>query len=785
MIRELSSINEIANEVMTDKASIKPSDQRYPIRFIFVNNLDTFKTLAIEMSRRVANFIELSAKIPHPDGWFTSDDILSCFKNITQDTCIIPLSEILRFTARDIFRTMLISIFEIENHHSQLDRRIYLPMLGLWERFESDFYNKFHRKGEGQPIWKISESNSRRIKIHNINFPIGPNHSLIKNSQEWLDLWKNNHENDIYNFSDSMRFLYNQFLPDPIFQADQLTSYKEFIKINLGYEVPFKYAEYDKDYWRQLSDELENCKQHKINCLRSYIYYLFKINPKVEFDRNIFVKLYLDQSETYHHWLLKMYFGEILKHNNTYLAEVLEDLVEYNNDELIGILWTKIFEIEPSNSYFNERKSLLDYIHNTLLYPCFTIEKKLIKYLNNINNSDFKTQEKYLTGMTFLEKLHIINQVSNSLEYRYQIESLKTIYPDLYGYLAWDFHLDDEELDWISTYFKEYCFSKFSNTPSPRLIELLHNVNKDESTFYDWYYKLGQYPDLDDTEVIWIDGLGAEWTSLLIHLINEHGKAFNYSIIKKSIVRVNLPSITSINRHSNATHIQLLDQYIHTESTYSHPKNLIEQIELLKKIIMKEILSSDKKKVSIVSDHGFTFLAQKKYGNFKKFRMETSNHDGRCMWTEKNLKSSTDFLFYVNKSKDAKNGNCLISLKYTSMNNTPYREVHGGATPEEILVPFIVIEKKHDAIYYRVTIISEILSILKPQLLITINPEPNINPSIIVDNRTFLLAKKNDHWCADLLGVYPGVHQIAILIGDTKIYKNLLIKGGIDEEELF
>jgi hypothetical protein len=38
-----------------------------------------------------------------------------------------------------------------------------------------------------------------------------------------------------------------------------------------------------------------------------------------------------------------------------------------------------------------------------------------------------------------------------------------------------------------------------------------------------------------------------------------------------------------------------------------------------------------------------------------------------------------------------------VALTHASLNNRPVREVHGGCTPEEILVPFIVISNKKSA----------------------------------------------------------------------------------------
>jgi hypothetical protein len=56
------------------------------------------------------------------------------------------------------------------------------------------------------------------------------------------------------------------------------------------------------------------------------------------------------------------------------------------------------------------------------------------------------------------------------------------------------------------------------------------------------------------------------------------------------------------------------------------------------------------------------------------------------------LKDS-DYIRYKNGEDNFK-----VALTHASLNNKPSREVHGGCTPEEILVPFILISNKKEDI---------------------------------------------------------------------------------------
>lgn len=49
-------------------------------------------------------------------------------------------------------------------------------------------------------------------------------------------------------------------------------------------------------------------------------------------------------------------------------------------------------------------------------------------------------------------------------------------------------------------------------------------------------------------------------------------------------------------------------------------------------------------------------------------------------------------------------GRYLVSLSHTSLNNKTRREAHGGATPEEVIVPIIKIYKSNNSIIEQETI---------------------------------------------------------------------------------
>jgi len=264
----------------------------------------------------------------------------------------------------------------------------------------------------------------------------------------------------------------------------------------------------------------------------------------------------------------------------------------------------------------------------------------------------------------------------------------------------------------------------------------LNEKNKDNDSFAQWYWKFKLHKDIlvqiekdKYTKIVWIDGLGVEFVSLIKNIVNGYE---NYFVENIFIGRVELPSITKLNKFECNERINDLDEYIHKQNPYKHPKCIVEEIDIVTNIISKILGGYDK--IIIVSDHGFTPFVIKKYGNTKKYKDFETEHEGRYVWIEKldekireNIKDNDDFIRNPN-------GNALVALKYTSLGNVPRREVHGGATPEEVLVPIIVISKDKDKINYKISYKKTILS-KSPILYLEITPHPRYIPYVIFKNQ--------------------------------------------------
>ena len=460
-------------------------------------------------------------------------------------------------------------------------------------------------------------------------------------------------------------------------------------------------------------------------------------------------------------------------------------LDRFDDKTIIDLIWFRIFEADPKEEFLVERKKLLKILHKDLKEPIGLIESKLEEKLDSLNKLTTKEKLEYLTGITFAEKRYIVKMLKDSPNFSKDLEFIKALYPELYYYLNWDNLLLEHIEPWVLDYFRNYNISKLINKKSEKLEDMLNKKNKDKDSFCEWYYKIEKIPS-EEQNLIWVDGLGAEWFPLIIYLVEEYGKGNGKFIEKKVITRVNLPTVTDCNRYETKK-IGDLDKYIHAENPYRYPDDLINEIEIVESIV-KKILESKFEKLSIVSDHGFTFLCQKQFGNIKKLDLKGSNHEGRCMWIDTNSDYQDDeyFIVWTTDANSCQGKKSLVALKHTSLQNTPSREVHGGATPEEVLVPYIVVSAAEEALEYEIKPIKFEVSIKNPVIEFEIHPEPRYTPKLKFRNIVYELSydKDNNIFKANLKDLKIGTYDLELDIGDKKYKIEVEIKGGFKERDL-
>ena len=792
-VEKFYSLEELYNRIKQDKYSERISDRRFPVRFIFINSFEELREI-IRFLVKSCNVKsrEITELLSDKNQWLTTDEIVNWIKEMSNNAVVAPLSEFLRFQGKEYFYITLKSLTEIEK---QNNIRIYIPLVGLWERFEQEFWTNFYRKEEWAPVWKL-ETSSQKITIYQINFDLDyknislKNLAVISTTEEWLSVRKRENVKGILSLSKPLSYFYKNFLPDQAFELREISNQKEFLEEIFEIKVPIELKDNEVEFWNELIKEVGRYNEKGLTIENIFLRH-FNFRSIERLTPKDFLTLYLKTNEFYEKWLIKNFFLALDKFKSSYLYKCFKRLKELKEKDLIEKLWLEIFHLPPetlTKDVFSERKEFLNLIHKNLNFSAQFVERKLANALGNIENYPLKKKLEYLTNITFTERKYLISELKNAdiQEIQRLLPNLKKIYPELAYYLDWDLIKPDNEVDnWILEYFKEYNYSKVKHIKSPRIEELINNKNRNKSTFSDWYYSLPKAKIEENIKYVWVDGLGAEWFPLIVHLLNRYGKE-NRRVIKKiMLTRVNLPSITECNRYEFEK-IEDLDKYIHNQKPYKYPDDLIREIKIIEKIV-KKIIEMPHNKIGIVSDHGFSFLCLKDFGNFKRLNLQNAEHEGRCMWIDGvDYKDDEYFIMWNVDEGNCRGRKTLVALKHVSLNNTPYREVHGGATPEEVLVPYIIIETEKDKIKYKIEVINPEVWITNPVVQFKIYPQPLYIPEAFLNERSLNVSyeKENDVYKIDLKGLKVGTYTIILKIGDMVYRIKVTIRGGFKERDL-
>ncbi len=782
-MKSFSSIQELFEEIDSDKLS--NINDRYPIRFIFLSSVQSLKEVVKAFDKHRISRVELTTFLPHGDGWLTVHEIIKALSSmdVNKDAVILPLSELVRFFDKDSFLSIFNRLSEIENVRNK-KRRLYIPLVGIFERFNQEFYSFFHRKDEWAPIWQIYDETFAKNKVYIVDFKVDnlTHVDFIQSTKDWLSAWKKDDLSNLLCSSKNLSVLCKNTLPDQVFDVDEIHNIKELLAKVYRFEVPFEYVETDNPFWERLFKEALNLPSNDFSQL------VKKICGVDNIASNDILRLWLGRQDTFHKWLLRNFVVSRNEWSKSYLCLTLANIDEIDDLALCSKLWLAIFESNNTlrKKSSEERRVLLkDFYEIKPQFQTTFIEDDLKARLEGIPDTNEKLS--LLTDITGLERGILLNLFSRN---EVTEEALRDTYQDLYYYLD-NLIPDNLQRDhWLIEYFREYKMSKLKDEILPPLQSLLREKNNTQEEFYKWYYSIQSISDILLSEkvsrIFLIDAVGMEWLSYLCYLMET---TCGLNVDKKYIARANLPSITECNRIPDSVYIQSFDKDI-IHSDYKYPDTFIHQLSFLRDIVRKYIFISGNEKIAILSDHGTTALARLD-NHLKSYDFAEASHEGRCMWLDKpeEVNDRDIILHEANGPAMPHKRYCLITLNYTSLYHRPRRETHGGGTPEEILVPVVIVSRKKisDSLSYIIDPKEIILSKRNPELLLQISPVPKEDPRLILDNKNIGKLKYDaaqDKWYIRLDKLKSGSYNMGIRIGDWHYNMKVEIKGGMQESDL-
>ena len=804
MYKELTNFDDLIQLVRDDKESRGVNAttlNRYPLRFVLFDDFKQCSEFVDFVQYEVGAVVQSVDKWmdqSYPDVMLTYTQLAEHIKNYIReskgaDCMIAPFSELARFYDNEenkTFEALLKTIKAIEALPEALEKcqRVYIPIVGL--------------EGKMEPFSKDSQIVIWRLKTPEQHFTyrliltdgetynvkgLENKYTVVNNIIEWLSVWKDAERQTNQNIictSGSVFANARYARPDNAFTFVICNDAFEFL--TKGLKLKFGGIEYKKeeeDYWEVLASHID------ISCdfdFTAYVCNYFSVS--VLSDYKTFIKLWLGNNGKFERWLIARYYQSHVFEGDYIRKILLETKYLVGNDF-----------IEQMAMNFT---SSLDEIR-IRKYCLMEAAKKHITMRNEVQSTVTKRLEaiadkyggatsalKYFTGISDREKELAITWLGKGL---ITIDKIQHLYPDLFSYMSEPIGVSLNGAEWITSYFEAYKRAKISNTYTEDIKTEIEKVNANEITFDSWYQDFSTTRTLminrHDIDVYyWIDGLGIDWIPLIKKIINERNQNGIY-LNEVKVARAILPTKTSVNKPDlqkllpEGDVLQKsgdLDALAH-QSTNLWPNIIVEEIQKVREIIEEILDKYNGKKIAIISDHGLTYLSQLCKG--LGLSCVESDHHGRIAKRTSGIWTKDDNYMVLDDGITA----CALNHKSLCDKVPKGQGIHGGCTPEEVLVPIFIISNREIAIDWSAELLTTEISGANPQLRYEIkNVKATDVPYVLYDGRQYKLHRiEGDVFESEPLLINPAEKVVAITIGNKSIENEIEISAGAVEDDPF
>lgn len=359
--------------------------------------------------------------------------------------------------------------------------------------------------------------------------------------------------------------------------------------------------------------------------------------------------------------------------------------------DLTRQIYRCLLDVDHLDPHFTERYQQ----RKTLLMQLKNPSEEVSDYCRIVRAKE-KDAIYYLTDNTQKEKeliFTLLDQYANEYTRDEVMTALRLVYPALYDYLS-PYRFKNDLLD---TYFQDYKYQKVVNRVFPEFEEIV--TEQAERRDYNLILepRTAKFDSIDrtDTQLYFVDAMGAEYLSYILSVCKEMHLMANVSVCS-----CELPSITSRNKEFldlfegsifPPVSIKDIDEIKHhgkDDFDYQKTKlpiHLAKELDILHELLGKvrdKLESGQVSKVILAADHGASRLAVI-HETECILEMSTSGvHSGRCC-----LKSDVDEKPLY--ATDAGDFWALANYDRFKGSRKANVEVHGGATIEEVTVPII------------------------------------------------------------------------------------------------
>ena len=798
MFLTYTHINELIEAVETDRhltGANATTANRFPVRFVlfdnfrdccqFVEHISHFENMQIV---RIDDWMDAD----YPDTMLTHSRLAAKIKALIDDSpteyrIVMPFSELARFynntPEQAEFNSLINTIksFDTSATGYQHKQRVYIPIVGLegkMQHFRDDsqsFIWYFHNEDQ-QLSYNLLLTDGNTFGVSGLD----TQYTIARNVMDWLQCWKYPElKSHIISASPAIFSHAKYAQPDNAFTFCPCRNAYEFLTKGLNLDIAsIPYKEEECVYWDILAKRINIENFHFVKFFHEQ-FGIYQLE-----DYTVFFRQWFEHKDNFMRWLLCKYYTERFC-NEGYICRVLERLNGYSDTAFAQALALTIFSLDNPEQYIEERKIGMRVATDKHIELPENIQKYLIEKLTQVEKErGVQVAIDYLTSLTYEEKALVIRWYA---EGKLQAEQLKDIYPDLFSYLSKT--IASAEEGWVLDYIDCYKHAKVTNQYTDAVKDHINAKNENELTHYKWTSRFATTRTIlnnrtDISHYVWIDGLGLDWIPLIAAIVKEHEQE-GYYLNEALVATAQLPTRTDINKKDIEilsggllTKYGDLDEIAHSCRPY--PMYIIQDIDKMREVITKILVEHPNEKIAIVSDHGMSYLSSQCQGyNLKGYK---SDHYGRVAIHTTATPIVKDDKYVIIDKKT------ICALKHESlMAKIPNgMGAHGGCTPEEQLVPILIISPEKEKQTWTATQRSFDLTETEPVFKVDIVGLPNgVVPMIEYNGRIYAMKGTAVHYESERIQLQKDIQQVILHVGmQTKTF-DITVKLAVQEDDIF
>ena len=804
MYVEFNNLESLLEAVKQDKEAngVDSSTRlRYPIRFVLFDNFVDSYRFTIRMIQEMGLTVESVQSWldpEYPDIMLTGSKLCSEIENYIRSLnggskIITPFSELARFydnTNTKVFDSVIQTLRTIETNDVgwKKRQRIYIPIVGLEGKMSTFFSDPqaiiWYQKSEEHELnYRLILTNKTTYGVKHLE----SQYTIINNVSEWLHFWKDQDahaKSHIICTSESIFANARYAKPDNAFRYCIINSVYDFITTGLGIDnIDIPYKESDEPYWQELATELDLQKSFDF---ATFFANHFSISAVTSI--KVFIDLWFKYSDGFSRWLLTHTYIKCL--HDTFLSEILKGLSSYSNNEL----FTAVALCLPlSETKKEERLFCMKEATKRSVKVTDEVASRLSKKLENIAQEEgYNTAIKLFTPATAKEKELAIYWLGKGF---ITVEDIKHFYSDLYYYMQPAFGTIEKNQIWVLDYIDRYKEAKIADKYTQSIADEIKECNGDTVKFLTWKNQFKttrtHLQSRGDIEVFfWIDGLGIDWIPLIKQIIEEHSAEEKIYLNDVKIACSQLPTCTAINKIDLEKlsekegvifeKIGDIDSLAH-QSTNVYPYNIINELDAVRDIITQVINKYVGKKIAIVSDHGMTYLSQLQQG--LGLGGYDYHHCGRYATNQRGTPTMDENYF---KMEDEKT---ILALNHHSLGYKVKSGLgaHGGCTPEEVLVPILILSASPETSSHTIQWLDDELSGTSPIVHLSIKGLTTMEVPLLEYNGKDYHIKSvgKDLYDSDTIEIVDTCNTFSLKIGNVFYPHIIPVNTGAKEEDLF